>query len=49
MEIGQPLTPHMLKLKVAEICEGKLTPFKDGIPEGIAGCIDLDKDTPALS
>ena len=23
----------MLKMKVAEICQGKLTPFKDGIPE----------------
>ena len=32
LEVGQPLTPQMLKLKVAEICQGKLTPFKDGIP-----------------
>ena len=31
LEVGQPLTPQMLKLKVAEICQGKLTPFKDGI------------------
>ena len=32
LEVGQPLTPEMLKLKVAEICQGKLIPFKDGIP-----------------
>ena len=32
VKIGQPLTLHMLKLKVAEICQGILTPFKDGIP-----------------
>ena len=32
LEIGQPLTPQMLKLKAAEVCQGRLTPFKDGIP-----------------
>ena len=32
LEVEQPLTPQMLNLKVAEICQGKLTPFKDGIP-----------------
>ena len=32
VEIGHPLTPQMLKLKVGEICQGRLTPFKDGIP-----------------
>ena len=32
-EIGQPLIPQMLKLKVVEVCQGRLTPFKDGIPE----------------
>ena len=31
LEIGQPLTLQMLKLKVAEVCQGRLTPFKDGI------------------
>ena len=33
VEIGHPLTPQMLKLKVAEICQMRLTSFKDGIPE----------------
>ena len=31
VEIGHPLTPQMLQLKVGEIFQGKLTPFKDGI------------------
>ena len=31
VEIGQSLTSHMLKLKVAKICQGRLTSFKDGI------------------
>ena len=31
VEIRQPLTSHMLKLKVVEICQGRLTLFKDGI------------------
>ena len=32
IDVGQPLTPYMLKMKVAEISQGRLTPFKDGIP-----------------
>ena len=32
LEIGQPLTPQMLKLKVEEKCQGGETPFKEGIP-----------------
>ena len=32
LDIGQPLTPQMLKLKVGEIYEGRLTRFKDDIP-----------------
>ena len=32
LKMGQSLTPQMVKLKVAEICQGRLIPFKDGIP-----------------
>ena len=31
LDVGQPLTPQMLKLKVAEIYQSRVTPFKDGI------------------
>ena len=44
VEIGHPLTPQMLKLKVGEICQGRLTPFKDGIP----GDTSLSKGTLTL-
>ena len=29
---GHPMTPTQLKIKVAEIKEDRITPFKDGIP-----------------
>ena len=32
LDIGQPLMPHLLKLKVAEICQGRITSFKNGMP-----------------
>ena len=31
LELEQPLIPHILKLKVVEICQVKLTSYKDGI------------------
>ena len=29
--LGYPLTINNLKLKVGQICQGRLTPFKDGV------------------
>ena len=32
VKLAHPLSPNDLKLKVAEICQSRETPFKDGIP-----------------